>query len=130
MSPQILPVRQVSISSSEPSDEQQTIANLLYWLGITEKYIGFDYLSYAILLVLNQPERLCMATKWLYPDVAKHYRTSWQTVEYGMRYAINLVWTMRRAQLQQITQYDLPCRPCIVQFLEIIVRYLSEDNAA
>ena len=119
-----------SILPAELPVEQQAITDMLYWLGISKKYIGFDYLSCAILLVLRQPERLCLATKWLYPDVAKHYRTNWQTVERGMRYAINLVWTMRRAQLQQITQYDLQCRPCIVQFLEIIVRYLSEDNAA
>ena len=97
-------------------DEQQAITDMLYWLGISEKYTGFDYLSYAILLVLRQPERLCLATKWLYPDVAKHYRTNWQTVERGMRYAINLVWTFRRAQLQQLAQHELNRRPCIVQF--------------
>ncbi len=120
----------VRIRPMDISDEQQKITDLLYWLGISEKYIGFDYLSFAIQLVLHQPERLYLATKWLYPDVAKHYRTNWHTVERGMRYVINLVWTLRRVQLQQIARFDLPCRPCIVQFLEIIVRYLSEDDAA
>ena len=112
------------------ADEQQTIMDVLYWLGISEKYIGFDYLSYAILLVLRQPERLCLATKWLYPDVAKHYRTNWQTVERSMRYVINLVWTFRRAQLQQLAQHELDRRPCIVQFLEIIIDYLTSYKAA
>ena len=118
------------ILPAELPDEQQAITDMLYWLGISEKYTGFDYLSYAILLVLRQPERLCLATKWLYPDVAKHYRTNWQTVERGMRYAINLVWTFRRAQLQQLAQHELDRRPCIVQFLEIIIDYLTSYKAA
>lgn len=125
MGVQILPDQM----TKNQTDEQKMIADLLYWLGISEKYIGFDYLSYAILLALHQPDRLCLATKWLYPDVAKRFRTSWQTVERGMRYAINLVWTLRRAQLQQLAQFDLPCRPSIGQFLGIIVSYLSEDSA-
>ena len=118
------------ILPAELPDEQQAITDMLYWLGISEKYTGFDYLSYAILLVLRQPERLCLATKWLYPDVAKHYRTNWQTVERGMRYAINLVWTFRRAQLQQLAQHELDRRPCIVQFLVIIIDYLTSYKAA
>ena len=85
MNLQTLSFHPARILPTDLPDEQQTITDVLYWLGISEKYIGFDYLSYAILLVLRQPERLFLATKWLYPDVAKHYRTNWQTVERGMR---------------------------------------------
>ena len=130
MNLQTLSFHPARILPTDLPDEQQTITDVLYWLGISEKYIGFDYLSYAILLVLRQPERLCLATKWLYPDVAKHYRTNWQTVERGMRYIINLVWTFRRAQLQQLAQHELDRRPCIVQFLEIIIDYLTSYKAA
>lgn len=130
MSPHILSVRPPEPTTTELLSTQQAITEVLYWLGITGKYISFEYLSYALLLVLCQPERLCLATKWLYPDVSKRFSTSWQTVERSMRYAINIVWTMRRPQLQQIAQYDLKYRPCIVQFLEIIVLYLRKDSAA
>ena len=37
-------------------DEQQAITDVLYWLGISEKYIGFYYLSYAVLLVLRRAQ--------------------------------------------------------------------------
>ena len=130
MNTRLLSSASVMQLSPEQLDEQQAVTDMLYWLGISEKYTGFDYLSYAILLVLHQPERLCLATKWLYPDVAKHYRTNWQTVERGMRYAIDLVWTFRRAQLQQLAQHELDRRPCIVQFLEIIIDYLTSYKAA
>ena len=130
MNLQTLSFHPARIIPTDLPDEQQAITDMLYWLGISEKYTGFDYLSYAILLVLRQPERLCLATKWLYPDVAKHYRTNWQTVERGMRYAINLVWTFRRAQLQQLAQHELDRRPCIVQFLVIIIDYLTSYKAA
>lgn len=130
MNTRLLSSASVMQLSPEQLDEQQAVTDMLYWLGISEKYTGFDYLSYAILLVLRQPERLCLATKWLYPDVAKHYRTNWQTVERGMRYAINLIWTLRRTQLQQIARQDLSDKPCIVRFLEIILHYFCADNAA
>ena len=115
----------------EMSDlKQNELRRLFYRLGITAKYVGFDYLSYAIRLAVYQPERLFLVTKRLYPDVAKHFRTSWQTVERGMRFAINVMWCTQQEELRAITQCDIQKRPTIVQFIELIITSLYPNPAA
>ena len=56
------------------------IYNLLYQLGITANYTGFFHTSYAVYLAAQQPDRLTLVTKWLYPDVAEQYATAWKSV--------------------------------------------------
>lgn len=105
--------------------EREEIGDLLYQLGITTKYVGYDYLSYAIHLCMHQPERLCLVTKWLYPDVAEHFQIDWKTVERGMRFANNIAWSTRSEKLRCIAQGRLIEKPCAAQFIGIIVGYLG-----
>ena len=67
------------------SEEFRSAGRLLASLGITANYMGFYYASYAVSLAPHDPERLLFVTKSLYPDVAKHYRTSWKCVERNIR---------------------------------------------
>ena len=68
------------------------IYTLLYQLGLTANYTGFFHTSYAVYLATRQPNRLLLATKWLYPEVAKHYATTWKCVERNIRTAVHVVW--------------------------------------
>ena len=52
--------------------------HLLYRLGATANYTGFSYLVRALQLCAEEPERLLLVTKWLYPDVANTERTGRQ----------------------------------------------------
>ena len=52
--------------------------HLLHRLGATANYTGFSYLVRALQLCAEEPERLLLVTKWLYPDVAKQYGTNWK----------------------------------------------------
>ncbi len=54
--------------------------HLLHRLGATANYTGFSYLVRALQLCAEEPERLLLVTKWLYPDVAKQYGTNWKAV--------------------------------------------------
>ena len=47
------------------------IYDLLYRLGATANYTGFFHMAYAVWLCVEQPDRLLLVTKWLYPEVAK-----------------------------------------------------------
>ena len=58
------------------------IYNLLYQLGVTANYTGFFYTAYAVSLCAEQPDRLLLVTKWLYPEVARQYKTTWKAVEH------------------------------------------------
>lgn len=53
---------------------------------------GYQYLRTAILSVVNDVEMLEGVTKILYPDIAKKYRTTPNSVERAIRHAIEVAW--------------------------------------
>ncbi|MCI9479680.1 MAG: hypothetical protein HFI21_11815 [Lachnospiraceae bacterium] len=63
------------------------IYDLLYSLGVTANYTGFFHMASAIALCREQPGRLLLVTKCLYPEVAKQYNTNWKAVERNIRTA-------------------------------------------
>ncbi|MDO4175558.1 MAG: sporulation initiation factor Spo0A C-terminal domain-containing protein [Eubacteriales bacterium] len=69
-----------------------TIHAMLCYMGAGIHCIGTFQTAYAVCLVRNQPEKMMLATKQLYPAVAKHYGTSWKTVERNIRYTITRIW--------------------------------------
>lgn len=110
--------------------ETAEIYNTLYRLGITAKYRGFFHASYAVSLVVRQPERLLMVTKWLYPEVAKQYRTNWGCVERNIRTIAELAWRNNRAYLEELAHVPLNKKPTPSQFLGILAGYISSNEAA
>ena len=70
--------------------------HLLHRLGATANYTGFSYLVRALQLCAEEPERLLLVTKWLYPDVAKQYGTNWKAVERNIRTVGRVIWNSNR----------------------------------
>ena len=106
------------------------IYELLYRLGITANYTGFFHTSCAVYLALQQPERLMLVTKWLYPEVARCYGTSWTAVERNIRAAAGMAWQNDRAYLERLAGRDLPRRPSASRFLAILVASLQPEDVA
>ena len=106
------------------------IYDLLYRLGLTANYTGFFHTSYAVYLAAQQPERLLLITKWLYPEVARHYHTNWNCVERNIRTAANIVWKSNRPLLEALAQHPLPRKPTAAQFLAILTAQFPPDPAA
>ena len=109
------------------------IYEALYSLGITATYIGFFHTSYAVYLAVQQPERLLLVTKWIYPDVAKQYQTDWRNVERNIRTVANIVWKCCPDTLSSIAHFDLERRPSNSQFIAILtfhVLRLTKDALA
>ncbi len=95
------------------------IYNLLYRLGVTANYTGFFHMAYAVQLCATQPERPQLVTKWLYPDVARRYQTSWQAVERNIRTVSGVAWAQGQPLLEQLAGRTLPSKPCAAQLLAI-----------
>lgn len=110
--------------------ENAEIYNVLYRLGITAKYTGFFHASYAVQLARQRPERLLMVTKWLYPEVAQHFGTTWFCVERNIRTVAELAWKNHRDVLEEMAQTALAKKPTPTQFLSILVGYISSKDAA
>ena len=104
--------------------------HLLHRLGATANYTGFSYLVRALQLCAEEPERLLLVTKWLYPDVAKQYGTNWKAVERNIRTVITVVWEQNRAMLEGLARRPLLQRPCAAQFLSILSNSLLCEQRA
>lgn len=106
------------------------IYDLLRQLGVTANYTGFFHTSYAVYLAVQQQDRLLLVTKWLYPEVARHYRTTWQCVERNIRTVCEAAWVKNRSLLEQLAKCRLPNRPTPAAFLAILASYFNSGSAA
>lgn len=106
------------------------IYTLLYRLGLTANYTGFFHASYAVYLAAQQPNRLLLVTKWLYPEVAKHYATTRKCVERNIRTAVDIVWASNPELLETLARHPLSQKPGASKFLSILALYFSPDSAA
>ena len=104
------------------------VHDLLYRLGVTANYLGFFHTSYAVWLSVQQPRRLLMITKWLYPEVARQYDTTWQSVERNVRTVISVAWRNNPTLLMQIARRPLKCKPNAAQFISILAESLARDQ--
>lgn len=68
------------------------IYDLLYRLGVSAESVAFFHTAYAVRLAVEQPQMLLLVTKWLYPEVARHYHTNWKAVERNIRRVVAAAW--------------------------------------
>ena len=106
------------------------IYDLLYRLGVTANYTGFFHISYAIYLTMRQPNRLLLVTKWLYPEVAKRYDTSWKAVERNIRTVSCIIWREGRSLLEELAHRRLEQKPRNAQMLAILASSLNTEPLA
>lgn len=111
-------------------DRQAEIFDLLYRLGATANYTGFFHTAYAVRLCAEEPQRLLLVTKWVYPDVARQYQTTWKAVERNIRTVGAVIWRQNRPLLEQLARRPLAERPCSAQLLSILSAQFSPPARA
>ena len=104
------------------------IYDLLYRLGVTANYTGFFQTASAVRLCMEQPEHLRLVTKWVYPDVAMHYKTNWKAVERNIRTVNGLVWQQNRLFLEKLAGRKLLSKPSNAQLLAILAYSLLSQS--
>lgn len=92
------------------------IHDLLLRLGVTRNYKGFSQTACAVELCREEPERLELVTKWVYPDVAKRYGTNWKAVERNIRTVRGMIWERNQPLLEQLARAPLPEMPNCCRF--------------
>ncbi len=111
-----------------PELSAQEIRSLLRRLGITENYAGFPCTVRAVQLSLEDPARLQLITKRIYPDVARHCRTTPQRVERNIRTVSATAWKKNRPQLLELAGFPLARRPNNASFLAILMGACVEES--
>jgi len=104
------------------------IHDLLHRLGITATYKGFFHISYAVLLSIENMERLLLVTKWLYPEVAKQYHTTPSCVERNIRTVTAVAWSYNPELLQELARCQLTRKPTASQFISILASSLTHTK--
>ncbi len=112
---------------SQPKGPRRVVGQtemLLYALGLSANYVGFQQLVVALEVAEQWPESLCMVTKWLYPEVARRCRTSWSAVERNIRQMLRLAWERARPELERLAGRTFAEKPAPAQFLSILLYIL------
>ena len=63
------------------------IEALLRRLGVTRKLTGFQYVCYMVNQVVEDPSQLSLITKRLYPETARHFHTTRDSIELATEYS-------------------------------------------
>ena len=112
----------------DDSPELVKIYGALYRIGIFANYRGFFYTARAVELCARQPERLQLITKWLYPEVAAYYHTTWQAVERSIRTVVAIAWERNPYLLSQMSLgRSFTRKPTPKQFLAVLVQNIFGD---
>lgn len=111
------------------TDERLTrIYTLLYALGVRANLRGFRYVSCAIALVLQNPERLARPSERIYPEVGRLYHAEPEDVMRDMRRLVFLIWKRSPEELEEMAGKPFPACPTTKQFLAFACRYLAERD--
>lgn len=108
-----------------PSKYSGLIQWLLHHLGATENYTGFFPTVYAVQLSIDNPARLRLITKLIYPDVAARYDTNWKSVERNIRTLVSVTWEHDPLMLSGLAGFPLKRRPTNAQFLSILASFCT-----
>ena len=107
--------------------------SVLHQLGIGKSYSGYDYIIYAIHLVMQNENTLNNVTKILYIDIAKEYHTSQTCVVRNIRKAIEVIWNHtaeNHATIQKVFGHKfLLHKPSNKEFLELLYEYIKLQDA-
>lgn len=97
-------------------------------LGISATHLGYYYLNTAILLVLEDENRLLMISKLLYPLVAELHSTTPTCIERNIRTVISLCWNRGdRERLFQIAGCRIQVKPTNGEFIDILSCYVKKQ---
>ena len=78
--------------SRSGSNIEIMISDIMHQIGVPAHIKGYQYLRYAIILSIENPEMISSVTKVLYPAIAKKFATTASRVERAIRHAIEVAW--------------------------------------
>ena len=84
--------RRTRARSADENDLEAQVTKIIHQIGVPAHIKGYQYLRTAIIMAINDNEKINSVTKVLYPSVAKKYGTTSSRVERAIRHAIEVAW--------------------------------------
>ena len=78
------------------------VTNILLEIGIPAHIKGYQYIREGIIMAFYDRNMLHYITKFLYPSIAKKYKTTSSSVERTIRHAIEVAW--RRGNMETLEE--------------------------
>lgn len=115
--------------AAEEENIEVRVSNLLKEIGVPVNIVGYEYLKYAIIYVLNNPESMFSVTKTLYPDIASHFYVRSSSVGHSIGRAIETAWDRGNVDiLRSYFGYTVKTsrgKPTSREFIATLVEYLK-----
>lgn len=112
----------------------ERLGSLFLTIGIPAHIKGYQFLRYAVKMVVDQPDVINRITKELYPGIAKHYGTTASKVERAIRHAIEVAWNRGRIDTLNTAFGCKVCtpedKPTNGEFIAMIADKLSLERSA
>lgn len=103
---------------------ESDVTKMIREIGIPAHIKGYQYIREGIMMAVKDPEILNYITKYLYPTIAKKYRTTTSSVERAIRHAIEVAWNRGKLDsLEEIFGYSVSCgkgKPTNSEFIALI----------
>ena len=100
--------------------------DILYQFGIYPTLRGYHITWVAVDVGREDPEKLQMLTKWLYPAVGRRCGCSSAAIERGIRAAIARAWDVNPALFSQLACRKITQPPTAGDFICILCQYLTQ----
>ena len=71
---------------------EHDVTRMMRNIGIPAHIKGYQYIREGIIMAIKDPDILNYITKFLYPAIAKKYKTTTSSVERAIRHAIEVAW--------------------------------------
>lgn len=101
------------------------ISDALRLLGIGGNCNGHKISATAVMLAIEDPDRLLYVTKHLYSAVAQRCNCSWQCVERAIRSSSKRAWERNPAYLKELARYPIDAAPTASEFIDILANAFS-----
>lgn len=112
---------------------ESRVTQLIHNIGVPAHIKGYQYLRTAIMTVVKDAEMLEGITKILYPDIAKQYRTTANSVERAIRHAIEVAWERGNVDIiEDVFGYTVDCgkgKPTNSEFIALIADKIRLEMA-
>lgn len=120
----------------ESATLESEVTAVIRELGIPAHIKGYQYIRDGIILSLSDANMLNYITKFLYPTIAKKYKTTSSSVERAIRHAIGVAWEKGNMRaFENLYGYSITedhMRPTNSEFLALVVdkfRLAYKQNA-
>lgn len=106
------------------------IRSALASLNITQNYTGYYQVAYAIVLALEDEDRLLNVSREIYQRIADLDKCKHSVVEQNIRTVSHLAWEMNPKLLTKMAGYLLTEPPKPAEFIEHITNHLLRCTTA